>query len=65
MQKLPLCLIRLGVNHIWQHFIQKALQAVSLTTEEGVVGKNRVFPNFLEVLQYGEVLSGEPVLMLK
>ena len=64
MQELPLGLIRLGVCNVWQDFIQKALQAVSLATEESVVGKSRVFPLFLEVLQHGEVLSGEPALML-
>ena len=64
MQKLPLSLIRLGVCNVWQDFIQKALQAVSLATEEGAVGKNWAFPHFLEVLQHGEVLSGEPALML-
>ena len=65
MQKLPLCLIRPRVGNIWQYFIQKALQAVSLTIEKGVVGKNRAFPPFLEVLQHGEVLSGEPALIFK
>ena len=65
MLELPLYIIRLGVNNIWQYFIQKALQATGFATEEGVVGKYSAFPNFIEVLQHGEVLSDEPALTLK